>query len=138
MITKLVNILTQVVNDPALQPKPDGTTYCNIAVHKVGKVMGFNKFEGMLANQIAEYCKNMVIRINELNTIINFSKEGRWILAVYAEHPHGHVASIFPHDSEYSGSWKKDVPFVANVGKHNGIMKASKAFLKEPEYYLVT
>jgi hypothetical protein len=39
---------------------------------------------------------------------------------------------------QHSGSWKKDVPLLSNVGKKNGVMRASQAFRVEPAYYSTT
>ncbi len=50
---------------------------------------------------------------------------------------HGHVASVHPAPIQYSASWDKKVPMVANVGAKNGLMRASQAFPVEPDYFLL-
>ena len=88
---------------------------------------------------------------NKLQTLPDWTKDsgekasehaekGGIALAAKVYPMHGHIAVVFPKGSlAWSGSWGKLVPFVANVGKRNGVMKTSEAFPVlegQPEYWL--
>lgn len=57
-----------------------------------------------------------------------------WVLRA----AHGHVAVVYPASRQRSGSLRKDVPMLANIGKDVGVMKSSACFpvsLGEPDYF---
>jgi hypothetical protein len=61
--------------------------------------------------------------------------EGRIVQMVKLAH--GHVAVVYPAPMQRSGSWNKTVPMLANIGKKNGLMRASQAFPLEPDYFVL-
>lgn len=123
----------------------DGTTWCNYAVHAILSQFGLGDFvldperkRPMLANYMAEKLENTC---RELTFDEAFTKanEGALIVAALKMPYHGHVAVIYPHPGRYtSGKWQRaDVPFVANVGKDNGVMPLNWAFGAAPRLWLV-
>lgn len=136
----LVRICTAVTTDPKFVAR-DGKTYCNLAFMEVAAEMGCDVFRGMMANQIIDY----VSKAKDWRRVTGeeaheHARRGGLGVASRKGRPHGHVAAVFPGERMlFSGSLNKYVPLVANVGKKNGIMKASEAFpVKEgePDYYI--
>ena len=138
-VEKLKALCVKAVND--LQPK-DGKTFCNVAVRGIAGAMGCRHFnDGMLANDmILEMAKNTAFRLDNGERAQAHADKGGLAIAAKQAQPHGHVAVIYPMGALYlSGSWKKLVPYVAQVGSHNAIEPVSKAFPvsePEPQYFL--
>lgn len=124
-------LLETTVKDPSLQPKSDGTTYCNIAVRRVALAFGCEEFyDGMMAN---EMCKHLAISSNfgsiDGQTAAQQARVPSLVIAAHPYSEHGHVAVVYPAAEMYfSPSLKKEVPFLANVGKKNGILPESQDF----------
>jgi hypothetical protein len=120
------------IADKSLAPK-NGETYCNFGLIKIMQLMGLAPLSGR-ANQ-------MIIAMGaEWNAVtagraVALAKAGKLCVAGLAGDKHGHVAVVYPADMEFSGSRKKNVPMVANVGNKNGMMKASGAFPSDPLYF---
>lgn len=131
----------RVVSSSDLAPA-NGVTFCNIAVHRICRGMGFDKFEGILANQIYEYCvMNWERPWGEKEDMGKQAAEaagkGDLVIAAVKGNPHGHCAIVYPKGPMlYSGKWGMYVPRVANVGKENGVMGANYAFRDPPEYFI--
>lgn len=137
LVKKLKKTCEEIVNDPSLEPV-GSTTKCNIAVHRICRIMGFPLFSdrGWLANEIYDYCKKNCTQV-ERKWASEFANSGGIALAAqYGQH-HGHVAILYPGPMVYSGKWKMEVPLVANVGNKNGIMGVNYAFNKEPDYFVL-
>lgn len=141
--TKLKQAVHLVLSDNSLLPGVD-VTYCNLFVHRVSKLMGFDYFFNrqaervMLANEIIAWLER---NGRQLNTIEAFeaAKEGRFVIAGRRGDEHGHIAIIYPCPHlAYSGRWGMGVPLCANVGKVNGIFGVNWAFQILPEYYEVS
>ncbi len=135
-------LLEQTVKDPSLAPKPSGTTYCNIAVRRISQQMGCDVFPlGMLANDMWTLMHNSsaFVAVDTQQAGIR-ANNVQLVIAAKQFAGHGHVAVVYPSpEMYYSASWKKEVPFLANVGKDNGILPASKVFpvaQGEPDYFL--
>jgi hypothetical protein len=138
MVTRLVGILQEIVNDPQYAPKPDGTTFCNYAVADTGTKLGIHTFSrSQTANDMYAYAKSTLRKLTG-EQAAELAKEGRWVVAAQNAVGHGHINSVYPADMQHSNSWGHDVPMAANVGHKNGIMKESQSFHTEPEYYLVS
>ncbi len=124
-------LLEATVKDPSLQPKLDGTTYCNIAVRRVALAFGCEEFyDGMLANDM---CKHLAVSSNfgriDGETAAQQARVPSLVIAAHQYAEHGHVAVVYPAAEMYmSPSLKKEVPFLANVGKKNGILPESVDF----------
>lgn len=120
----------------------EGKTFCNIAAAWIANEYGCGGLSGLLANAQAEYLLNDVDGWEALDTdsAIRHSKAGALVFAVKQYDDHGHIATCYPISHSWSGSWNKNIPMVANVGRVNGIMPCSQAFPVregEPRYYLL-
>ena len=154
----LMDACNHILRDPALAPEFDKAgkllkTHCNRAALLVAQALGCDEFESsgrdpLLADQMIE-----VMALNE---------SGKWKRATGSEATihalsgglayaaktseelgaaHGHIAVIYPVGMQKSGSWKADVPVLANVGKENREMKTSEAFpvlRGQPSYFTWT
>lgn len=131
-------ICESVLSDDKLKPQTlNGitTTYCNVAVQRIALGMSCDKFNAKMdANAMVALMKNSWRQVDG-KLAYEMAMDDKLVIAGVAEARHGHVAVVFPEKMQYSGSWKKDVPMVANVGKHNGVMRTSQAFNIEPTYY---
>lgn len=154
----LLDACNSIIHNPDLAPELDPTTekvlatHCNAGALEVAQAMNCHEFdvpegaEPLLADQMIWHMRT------------NFS--GRWSRATGSEasihalsgrlgfaamssgelgEDHGHICAVFPAGMQRSGSLKRDVPLVANVGMCNGEEKVSQAFpvsKGEPDYYL--
>lgn len=140
---KLRKICERVVADPALAPEKDanGTitkTKCNLAVQIVCEEMGYGDFLGMVANDIyALVKKSKDWKRMSGEDASEAANEGKLAIAAVQGKPHGHVAILFPGPEIWSGHWNREAPSLANVGIRNGVMGASWAFAKEPEWFVL-
>lgn len=141
---RLRRICESVVKDPHLLGV-GSITHCNEAVYRICRQ--FSGYEGFYDKK-----RQDIITANEMCDLMSAGGEwskcdGKWAneyamsggLAVAAQKAegHGHVAVVFPSSMMKSGSWGKDVPMLANVGKTNGVMPASKCFTSEPSYFVL-
>ena len=135
-VERLKTICDEVVNDPSLVPQ-GGTTYCNLAVQRVCKALGYDGFAGLMANQIFELCSQSedweAVDAGAASAAAN-----RGVLCLAAQHgdPHGHVAALYTAPMVWSQKWGKSAPTLANVGERNGVMGANWAFAAEPTYFI--
>lgn len=120
----------QVVVDPNLKQKPDGTTFCNVATRRIAEAVGFSGItDKMLANEIITFlAKNPSWREVAMDLAQAFAVGGGFAVVAMSDAPHGHIATLYPAPAAESGSWGQKVPIIANVGKANGIMRLSGAF----------
>lgn len=136
---KLREICDEIIIDKRFLPR-DGKTYCNIALVEICGYFECLDFVGMMANQIVEFLMDGPKKwsLSSGERAARHALKGGLAVAVKKYPGHGHVAAIYPRECEMSGSWKKLVPFLANVGRVNGIMKCSEAFPVnggEPSYF---
>lgn len=146
-------VCAEVLAMPEYEPKPDGTTYCNLALHNILSLLTYGDFcwdqakqqRPMLANDIAEKLENTC---KELSFSEGFeaANQGSIVVAAMKMPQHGHVALVYPFPGLYaSGKWKRwDVPCVANVGgfdssgeSMNGVRPINWAFGAKPRLWLV-
>lgn len=137
------------------QPRPDPDspklteTFCNRFTYEVASWYGFDFFKknDMRANDIHQYLKSHPeqwkrVAGPDLDYTIAIEAANQGCLLIAAQSNsisgHGHVNIIAPEpDGERSDSWKKIVPFVANVGKSCWYGKRlSQSFIQEPNTYL--
>lgn len=143
----------QVINDKDLQPKINSkgqitVTHCNEGAHIVAQAMGCHELGGLMADDqhalmIANVsgCWKKVTgqeaTIHALSDRLAFAA----MSSIQLGETHGHIAAIYPVGMQWSGSLKKDVPMVANIGKENKEEKVSQAFpvsKGEPDYFTWT
>ena len=133
--------LTKLVADEKYQPEPGGRTFCNIALQAYAHTFGIKCFDDKLANDICTTAADHPDFTIEKDPerVMRHASRGGFAFAGKKGEKHGHVAAVFPAPLVYSGSWKRSVCLVANIGKSNGIMPLSMAFpVKDspPEYYV--
>lgn len=145
-IEEIKSILDALVKDPSLQPK-NGKTFCNIAVSRIATIFGVEDFPVDCSNDppLADVMCDILAVSPNFHAVstqgANFSSlQGNLVIAAHPYVGHGHVAIVYPSpEMFFSPSWKKEVPFVANVGARNGIFPVSEVFpvaQGEPKYYV--
>ena len=144
---KLKDFLLALVKAPELQPF-DFKTFCNIGARRVADLFGYNGLDhpDMLADAMImtlACSPNEWTKTHFGEIAAKFAQIGGLAFAAMDSsqlgEEHWHIATIFPADCELSPSLNVLVPFVANVGEKNGIMKASEAFpvaKGQPTYFL--
>ncbi len=140
-------LLQQLTQDPELEPKADGTTFCNCFTRRVVQAFNCTEFDdkSLLADDMEQ-----ILRLNisgkwepcDGSTAANRAMIGGLVIAVKTSkelgEAHGHINVIYPAPMQFSGSLNTAIPMCANVGKRNGVMKISEAFpvaKGEPNYY---
>ena len=141
----LAEFLNALVKRSDLQPKPDGTTFCNIASQFVAQFFGCKDFnDSILAEAMIEFMEANPDRWKAVDgePAASFALAGCLVFAAMTAEDlgeaHAHIAAVYPAQTQFSGSLRKTVPMLANCGKTNGIMRASQAFpvaKGEPKYY---
>lgn len=114
--------------NPAFQPH-DHVTYCNKAVGFIAERVGVADFPAsMLANQQVAFAESFWESVTP-EEAQERANRGEFVVAAKEYPVHGHVAVVYPKGGEcgISGSWGK-VPWLANIGKTNGVLKASECF----------
>ena len=139
-------LLEQLVKDPSLQPKEDGTTYCNFAISRIAKLWGCDEFpldaqgDPPLANQMCDImAQSDKFPILTARSALDEAMRPGFVIAAHRYGEHGHVAVVYPAAPFFSPSLNHYVPYLANVGKKNGITPESQDFPvadTEPTYYL--
>ena len=146
-IDALKAICDEVIADPSLEPSA-GVTHCNEGARRVANAMGYFGFndESLLAD-------DMVAIMNaggpwskvDGETAAAHAQVGGLAFAAMSSYQlgeaHGHIAAVYPAPMQFSGSFNKKVPMVANVGKQDAEEKVSAAFpvaLGEPDYFVLS
>lgn len=140
----LKDICDEILRDEAFDPEA-GKTHCNQAARRVAQAMGCHDFddETLLADMMCDVMASgsRWSSVSGSDATIH-ALGGGLAFAAMASHrlgeAHGHIAAIYPVGMGYSGSFKKDVPYCANVGKRNNLEKVSAAFpvaKGEPDYF---
>jgi hypothetical protein len=137
----LVDAICEAYDKAWLADRPfaprDGETFCNEAVQYVAAKMGYDRFEGKLANEIVDTLNNdkRWAKVDS-NEAAERASEGRLVLAGRKDQPHGHVCIVRPGTLEMSGHWKENAPKVMNIGKDCFLSKgANFAFQEKPDYF---
>lgn len=142
----LERICRMVANSPQFKMTEDGTTFCNMAVRKILEGVGIDLFFSdelnrvMLANEMIDYMeasRSKFAKLEDGTDAASEASQGIIVIACEKGSSHGHVSVVCPIGMEQSWSWGKLVPMLANVGKKNGILRASQCFQEEPTYYCV-
>lgn len=99
---------------------------CNMATNYVCSRLGYDKFKGMVANQIVDYMKRKPEEWEEvsLDQAQGLANEGRLVVAGEQADGHGHVCVIRPGIEEFSGKWMAKAPKAGNVGMKSAIGKS--------------
>ena len=148
-VIKFKAALDTVREDKDLAPKidDDGTvleTFCNIGLDRImalipGMPRMLNKLNNrpFCANDMCECMANSPSRYAEVTGEVACARaaQGILVIACQQEAGHGHVAAVYPAPMAWSASWAKQVPVLNNIGKINGVLRASQCFRTEPKYY---
>lgn len=138
--------LDALVKDPSLAPA-NGETFCNIGVYRISKLYSVPDFKLNKSGDppMADVmCTIMAASPDFFATDAkganNAANAGSLVIASHPYDGHGHVAVVYPSpEMYYSPSWKKEVPFLANIGHRVGVLPTSECFpvaLGEPTYYV--
>lgn len=127
----------QTPKDVTGDGKPE--TFCNLAVQHVCGRMGYEKFKGLVANQMIDFMRRSFDWEKiEMSRAQELTNGGRLVLAGQQAQGHGHVAVIRPGVAEFSGSWNEKAPKACNVGATSFIGKRlSFAFKQKPEFWVL-
>lgn len=143
-VRRLKKICDAVLANPDYRPHTmarDGNTwtFCNRATHEVAwKFARYWGFEMLLANAMIDKMENdpQWTKVKEGIWAAEYARSGGFAVACQRGEKHGHIAVVRPEPNKYSHSWHKPVPILNNVGRKNGIMRASEAFKTEPDYWI--
>jgi len=121
---QLRKILEDLVNDPKMVPHdtdgvPGDETFCNIAVQRICVAFGFKAFEGMLANDMLKTLESGKAEGWKACTgeeAAAHALSGGLAVAGKRYEKHGHIAVVWPGSMDFSPSFGKMVPMLANVG----------------------
>ncbi|HEA21457.1 MAG TPA: hypothetical protein ENH87_11115 [Pricia antarctica] len=102
-------------------------TYCNLFVSGICGFYKYDKFLGLLANDIIEVIENDKEWDDSKNPVLtkgmgkaqHFANQGCVVLAYSKGEEHGHVCIIRPGLMVYSNKWKMWVPKCVSIGKNN-------------------
>lgn len=154
----LKSICDKVLRDPELAPLRDKktgkitATHCNTSSLLVAVTMGCLEFssagESLLADAMVAVMREnrsgcwkkvdgSTASIHALSGCLAFAAMSSEDL----KEAHGHIAPLYPVGMQFSGSFKKDVPMVANVGIVQELETVSRAFpvtRGEPSYFTWT
>jgi hypothetical protein len=114
-------------------------TFCNKAANYIAwRFASYLDFELKLANDIITLMEERPewVKVERGIWASEYARSGGLAFAVQRAKNHGHIAAIYPTKDGYSAKWHKRTPYVANVGRKNGVMRCSEAFKIEPEYYV--
>lgn len=139
---RLREILNSVRIMPDLIPH-DGMTFCNIALDRVLGLCGIpriiNPATGFpaLANDMIDTMRANPGQWTPVSGDVACARAGQGVLVVACQQAkgHGHLAPVLPLPMAFSPSWGKQVPYLSNVGRRNGVLRASQCFKTEPEYF---
>lgn len=146
---KNLSILQQacddVIADPMLEPSA-GVTHCNEGARRVAQALDCRDFddESLLADDMIAIMNSGGDwkRVDGQDAADHALLGGLAFAALSSSRlgeAHGHIATIYPAEMEYSGSLARLVPMVANVGKQDQEEKVSAAFpvsKGEPDYFV--
>ena len=133
-VIALIEAICDTYDRADLQPLPDGTTYCNLAVISVAERLSCSGLGGKNADQIVDYIATSPEWSNvPIERTQDLANSGSLVIAGLRSDElgaaHGHVVVIRPGQACYSGKWGK-VPRILNVGKENYIARAKSGPLK--------
>lgn len=123
----LIEAILDTYDDVSLFPKPNGITFCNIAVYGIAHDMGCNQLDGKNADDIVAFISSdhdwQQVPMEQAQGLAN---AGSLLIAGLSSselgQTHGHVVVIRPGIESYSGKWGK-VPQVLNIGSTNFIAR---------------
>ena len=133
----LIDAIAEAYDNPNYKPK-SGITHCNQGVQYICEKMGYNKFDGMLANEMVNTMRaSLEWAIIKVEDAQGYANEGRLVIAGQQNEPHGHVVIIRPGVADHSAKWGVLSPKVVNIGADNFLDKGlAWVFRDKPEVFL--
>jgi hypothetical protein len=142
----LSDVQDQVFANKMYWPTEDDgqeVTYCNLATNAVLEAMGYAGFQGMTADQMYAWVstsKDWLIKpMADCQELVN---EGVILIAILSStklgQTHGHVNTLTPGKSGFSGHWNMADPVCMNLGRVGTCFRSvglSYAFVPIPEIY---
>lgn len=147
----LLDACDEVVHDPDLQPSKDAggrvmVTHCSEGAARVAQALECDELDNLTADQqydvMDDNATRRWARVDGMTACAHACAGGLAFAAMSSSmlgEAHGHIAAVYPTPMQLSGSLGKNVPMVANVGKHNEEEKESAAFpvaKGEPSYFI--
>jgi hypothetical protein len=144
----LKKVMDKVRNEPAFRPTKKAT-FCNLATHKLCCELGLPPFfwedgenRPMMANEMVvtlETNPDKFSKFTDHARAWDLARKGHLVFAARSDHPHGHIAPLYPSEGMISSvKWKSNtIPLVSNVGVRNDVIGVNFAFAEVPGYYLV-
>ena len=138
---KAVEKLTKLQEEAIAKFPPKGKeTYCNFGLEYVAHGLGCHDLDNKNATCMVQHAKTLCIvmpqnwREDSWERAVAHAQKGGFAFVGIVAPPggaHGHVASVAARPMELSGTWKMDVPILAQIGKaeSQGFNKLSKCFL---------
>lgn len=124
----LIDTISDVYDNQAYAPTPEGITFCNLATTAVVVAMGSKDFYGMTADEMIAFMSSSQdwseVPFEKAQDMAN---QGTLLIAGLdsktLKQEHGHVAVIRPGKACYSGKWGL-TPRVMNIGAENFLARA--------------
>ena len=138
-VIKLKAACDAAIANPAYQPKKTewGTleTHCNQAVVEIAGKMGVG-LPLVCADELCDLFAQKWELVSPENAV-QIALFGGVCVAGRKFTGHGHVAVVYPAQMQFSATYQKAVPVLANVGKENRVMRVSEAFreAEAPDYW---
>jgi hypothetical protein len=129
----LIEAVLDTYDRPDLTPRPDGTTFCNVAVAAVASAMGCGDLNGKTADQMVSFLDSSTDWSDvPMEKAQDMANQGSLLVAGLdskaLNQAHGHVAVIRPGKVCYSGKWGA-TPRVLNIGAENFIARAKRGVM---------
>ena len=101
-------------------------SFCNLATSYVCARFGYEKFKGMVANQIIDYMSRKPEEWGpvDLGQAQGLANDGHILIAGAVAEPNGHVVVLRPGVPDLSAKWQSKVPKVGNVGVASSMGKS--------------
>jgi len=134
-LTGLFDAICDVYDRTDLKPKPDGTTFCNVAVQYVGVVaFNYHGFDGMMADDMMDVLTTGSDWITiDMATAQGYANNGSFVVAglkaIDLKQAHGHVVTIRPGYSVDSGKFNGPVPRCVNIGASDFIARGQSGVM---------
>ncbi len=134
-VATLQALCEEAVSNPRFEAR-DGKKFCNLGARFIAEGMGFFGFPvNILANEMVGFLASHPDWTEDsIDRAHRHAERGGLAFLTVEEHPHGHIAAIYPAPMEMSGTWGEPVPMLAQIGSAavgNGIKKASAVYRLE-------
>lgn len=150
----LIDAICDTYDRLDFRPKPDGTTFCNEAVHSIASTaFNYSGFRGLMADQIITLMGGSDWVEIQMGDAQDYANKGSLVVAGLSstemKQGHGHVVIIRPGISVDSGRFDGPVPRCVNIGASNFLARGqsgamtnlpcgiNEAFIPLPKFYVL-